>query len=137
MIEVSVRVRPLRGDRNTAVQQETDGAVALSNLLAFEAERWLLPWKAGVKIGPCVEMDLHERFDAGYDVAYSGVDPTTGAVRADRIRASRFAIALLPYFQVPPRFGIELGVVQKLFGYDARATRFLFVSVRALFEPGR
>src|SRR5439155_21405707 len=110
-----------------------NGAVAMNNLLGFEARRWLLPWRAGVKVGPYAELDLHQRYDPVYDAAYSGTAPD-GTPRADRIRAARFAIALLPYFLVTERLSVEAGYVQKLFGYDARATQFYYLGVRALFD---
>ncbi len=115
---------------------EQNGAVALSNLFVFEAPRWILPWKAGVKLGPYVEMDLHERFDPVYDAAYSGTSPD-GAPRRDRIRAARFALSILPYFLITDTFAVEGGYVQKLFGYDARATQFFYVGVRGSFAVGR
>jgi hypothetical protein len=116
--------------------KQQNGAVALNNLLHFRARRWLLPWKAGVKIGPYVEGDLHERFDARYDAAFSPTElpqPGQSPKRAtDRIRAARFAVALLPYFLVTEHLAVELGYVQKFFGYDARATQAWFGGVRGL-----
>jgi len=115
---------------------EQNGAVALSNLLVFEAPRWVLPWKAGVKLGPYAELDLNERFDPVYDAAYSGTAPD-GSPRRDRIRASRFAVSILPYFLVTDAVAVEGGYVQKLFGYDARATQFFYVGVRGSLAVGR
>ncbi len=117
---------------------EQNGAAAVGNLLHFKAERWLLPWKAGVKFGPYVEGDIHERFDKRYDAAYSAqVPPQPGSTPArerDRIRAARFALALLPYFLVTENLSVELGYIQKFFGYDARATQAYFVGLRGLAE---
>src|SRR5262249_21345835 len=110
--------------------KEQNGAVALSNLLVFEAPRWILPWKAGIKLGPYAELDLNERFDPVYDAAYSGTLPD-GTPRRDRIRAARFAVSVLPYFLITDGLAVEGGYVQKLLGYDARATQFFYAGVRA------
>ncbi len=121
--------------------KEQNGAVALANLFDFHARSWILPWKAGVKLGPYVEGDIHERFDDRYDRAYSPqVLAQPGAPGPtqfhDRIRAARFAVALLPYFLVTENLSVELGYVQKFFGYDARATQAYFVGLRALANLG-
>ncbi|MCA9594561.1 MAG: hypothetical protein KC776_14655 [Myxococcales bacterium] len=119
---------------------EQNGAVALTNLLHFHARQWLLPWKAGIKLGPYMEGDLHERFDERFDRAYSPqVLPQPGATPTqyrDRIRAARFALAVLPYFLVTEHLSVELGYVQKFFGYDARATQAYFVGLRGLIDLG-
>ncbi len=122
---------------------EQNGVVALNNLFAFKAKRWLLPWKAGVKVGPYVEGDLHERSDARYDAAYGpqvlpqpGGDPNAPTQFDDRVRAARFAVAILPYFLVTDHVAVELGYVQKFFGYDAKATQAYFAGVRGLVNLG-
>lgn len=120
--------------------KEQNGAAALSSLFDFKTRRWLLPWKAGVKLGPYVEGDIHERFDERYDRAYSpAVLPQPGGTpeqSRDRIRAARFAVALLPYFLVSEHLSVEAGYVQKFFGYDARATQVYFVGLRGLMHLG-
>lgn len=125
--------RPFSRDQN--------GAVALTNLFHVHHSRWLLPWKAGLKLGFYVEGDIHERFDARYDAAYAPfalAQPDTEArQQPDRIRAARFALALLPYFLLSEHLAVELGYVQKFFGYDARATQAYFAGVRALFDFSR
>jgi hypothetical protein len=120
--------------------KEQNGALALTNLFHFHADRWLLPWKAGVKVGPYVEGDIHERFDERYDRAYSPIVlPQPGQParqHEDRIRAARFAVALLPYFLVTDHLSVELGYIQKFFGYDARATQAYYAGVRGLIDFG-
>lgn len=120
--------------------KQQNGAAALSTLFDFKARRWLLPWKAGVKLGPYVEGDIHERYDERYDRAFSpSTLPQGGGApeqSRDRIRAARFAVAALPYFLVTPHLSIEAGYVQKLFGYDARATQVYFVGLRGLMDVG-
>jgi hypothetical protein len=127
------------GTRPFGSQQ--NGALALNNLFHAHTRRWLLPWKAGIKLGPYVEGDIHERYDERYDRAYSPVQlPQPGAAEPvqhrDRIRAARFAVATLPYFLVTENLSVELGYIQKFFGYDARATQAWFVGVRGLLELG-
>ncbi len=121
--------------------KEQNGAAALTNLLHFHARSWLLPWKAGIKLGPYVEGDIHERYDERFDRAYSPQTlPQPGAPgptqQTDRIRAARFALAFLPYFLVTEHVAVELGYVQKFFGYDARATQAYFAGVRGLIDLG-
>jgi hypothetical protein len=127
------------GTRPFGTQQH--GALAMSNLFHAYARSWLLPWKAGIKLGPYVEGDIHERYDERYDRAYSPIQlPQPGATEPvqhrDRIRAARFAVAALPYFLVTEQISVELGYIQKFFGYDARATQAWFIGVRGLLELG-
>src|SRR5262249_60215456 len=112
-----------------AAAAEPNGAVPRTNLLSFEAPRWILPWKAGLNIGPYFEGDFTRRFAARYDAAF-----TTGypAVR-DRVQAMRFALASLPYFLVTDRVALEFGYVQKFFGYDPPATQLFTFAVRSSF----
>jgi len=124
------------GSGTRPVGKEQNGAAALTALFDFKARRWLLPWRAGFKLGPYVEGDIHERFDERYDRAYSPVVlPQAGGQpqqSKDRIRAARFAVALLPYFLVTDHLAVEAGYIQKFFGYDARATQAYYVGLRGL-----
>ncbi|MCA9626517.1 MAG: hypothetical protein KC766_02570, partial [Myxococcales bacterium] len=121
--------------------KQKNGSVALGNLFHFKAKSWILPWKAGVKLGPYVEGDINERFDERYDRAYSPqVLPQPGDTEArqheDRIRSARFALAMLPYFLVTEHLAVEAGYIQKFFGYDAPATQAYFVGLRGLADLG-
>jgi hypothetical protein len=104
-----------------------NAAIAVTSLFNFEARKWLLPWKAGVFVGPYFEGDLTERFDERYDAAYSPPD------RPDRIRSMKFGLALLPYMRITEHGALSLGYVQKLFGYDAPATQFWYAEASAAF----
>lgn len=112
--------------------QTQNASVSLTNLFVFEARRWLLPWAAGIKIGPYFDGDLTERFDARYDFTYSRKDLTD--YQGDRVRSLRFAVAILPYFRVTESSGVELGYVQKAFGYDAIATKYFFAALRGVIS---
>ncbi len=122
--------RPFSKDKN--------GSVAVGNLFHFKAQRWLLPWRAGIKLGPYVEGDVTERYDERYDRAYSPqVLPQLGAPtrqHQDRVRSARFALAMLPYFLVTEHLALEAGYIQKFFGYDAPATQAYFVGLRGLAD---
>ncbi len=125
------------GSGTRPFSKDQNGAVALNNMFHFKTDSWLLPWKAGFKIGPYVEGDIHERTDARYDAGYSPiVAPQPGdpgpKQHTDRIRAARFAVAMLPYFLVTEHLAVEAGYIQKFFGYDARATQAYFVGLRGL-----
>jgi hypothetical protein len=45
----------------------------------------------------------------------------------------KFGVAALPYIGVTERAALELGYVQKLFGYDAPATQLFYAGARAAF----
>jgi len=109
--------------------KKQNSTVAITNLFGVEVERWLLPWKAGIKFGTYFDGDLRERFDERYDAAYTSGYPD----RRDRVRMMRFGVAIFPYFKVTDHTAIELGYVQKIFGYDTPATQFFHIGVRASF----
>lgn len=106
--------------------RKQNSTVAISNLFGLEAKSWLLPWKIGVKFGTYFDGDLRERTDERYDAAYTAGYPE----RRDRIRMMRFGTAVFPYVQVTDHAAIELGYVQKIFGYDTPATQFFHAGVR-------
>lgn len=128
------------GSGTRPINKEQNGVLALNNLFHFHADRWLLPWKAGFKIGPYVDGDINERYDARYDAAYSPValDQPGGTPHQqnDRIRAARFALAMLPYFLVTKNVAVEAGYIQKFFGYDARGTQAWYLGLRGLVDLG-
>ena len=106
-----------------------NATIAVTQLFTLEAPRWLLPWKIGVSSGPYFEGDLTERHDDVYDAAYTPGYPEN----KDRVRAARFGVALLPYVQVTDHAVVELGYVQKLFGYDATGTQVYYAGVATSF----
>lgn len=108
-----------------------NASVALTNLFVLEFARWLLPWRMGVSIGPYFEGDINESVNRVYHDAYARVSPDL--VAGDRVRAMRFAVAVLPYFRVTDHAALELGYVQQLFGYDPRATQFWSAGIRVSF----
>jgi hypothetical protein len=81
------------GSGTRPVSKDQNGAAALSNLFHFHAERWLLPWKVGVKLGPYVEGDIHERFDERYDQRTVG-QPQAGGQPIQQRDRSRAALAV-------------------------------------------
>jgi hypothetical protein len=111
------------------VPDKQNGAVAQTVLFGLEARKWLLPWPAGIKVGPYFEGDITERFDDRYDAAYTAGYPD----RRNRIQALKFAVAFLPYVRITDRFALELGYVQKFFGYDPPATQTYYIGARAAF----
>lgn len=131
--EVGVRLTPwLRHGSRVYVGSgagDQNATIALTQLFTLEAQRWLLPWKAGFSFGPYFEGDLTERHDDIYDAAYTPGYPD----HKDRVRAARFGVAMLPYVQVTEHAVLELGYVQKLFGYDATATQLYYAGVASSF----
>jgi hypothetical protein len=111
-------------------KRRQNATVAIINAFGFEAQKWLLPYKIGIKLGPYFDGDLTERTDERYDAAY-----TVGYAQGvrDRIRMMRFALAAFPYIQVSKFAVIEASYVQKIFGYDTPATQFYTIGVRAAF----
>ncbi len=122
--------------------KDKNATAAVSIFGHFKANKWLLPWKAGFKFGPYIEGDMTERFDARFDNAYSPQAlPQPGDTELtrqnDRIRSARFALGLLPYFLVTDHLAVELGYIQKMFGYDVPATQAYFVGLRGLINVDR
>jgi hypothetical protein len=110
-----------------------NGTFAATQLLHFRTGRIggsSLFFKLGLKVGPYVDGDLiGERTDARYDQAYTAGFPD----RSDRIRMFRFAATALPYVQVSDKVSVELGYLQKLFGYDTPATQLYTATLRYVF----
>jgi hypothetical protein len=105
-----------------------NGTIAITNLLGAETARWLLPWKAGLKVGSYFDGDLFgERTDPAYDAAYTAGYPE----RSDRIRMMRFGTVIASYAQITQHAAVEVSFVQKIFGYDTPATKFLSFGLRA------
>lgn len=120
------------GSGSAGQHTKQNGTFAATQLLHFRTERLGTSpfFRAGVKVGPYVDGDLiGERTDAFYDRAYTAGYPA----RADRIRMFRFAASVFPYVQMNDKVSLELGYVQKLFGYDTPATQFLSAAVRYVF----
>lgn len=118
------------GSAGTAAKQ--NGTFAATQLLHFKTARiGTSPFfRLGVKVGPYVDGDLiGERTDAAYDQAYTAGYPE----RTDRIRMFRFASTILPYVQMSDTVSLELGWLQKLFGYDTPATQLYTATLRYVF----
>jgi hypothetical protein len=109
-----------------------NGTFAASQLLAFRTGRLGTSpfFRLGVKVGPYVDGDLFgERTDDVYDRAYTAGYPG----RADRIRMFRFAASAFPYVQMSDTVSLELGWLQKIFGYDTPATQLYTATLRYVF----
>mgnify|MGYP006969543799 CR=1 FL=1 len=110
---------------------QQNAAIVLTQLLYLALARWLPPWRIGVGVGPYFEGDINEHTNQVYNSAYGSVSPDL--VDGDRNRSMRFAIAVLPYIRITDHAALELGYVQKLFGYDPPATQFWTGGLRASF----
>lgn len=118
------------GSAGSAAKQ--NGTFAATQLLHFKTGRiGESPFfRFGIKVGPYVDGDLFgERTDAAYDQAYTAGFPE----RTDRIRMFRFASTVLPYVQMSDKVSLELGWLQKIFGYDTPATQLYTATVRYVF----
>jgi hypothetical protein len=118
------------GSAGSAAKQ--NGTFAATQLFAFKSGKvGTSPFfRFGVKVGPYVDGDLiGERTDAAYDRAYTAGYPD----RTDRIRMFRFASMILPYVQMSDKLSLELGYLQKIFGYDTPATQLYMVTLRYVF----
>lgn len=119
------------GSAGSAAKQ--NGTFAATQLLHFKTARigGESPFfRFGVKVGPYIDGDLFgERTDAAYDQAYTAGFPE----RTDRIRMFRFASTVLPYVQMSDKVSLELGWLQKIFGYDTPATQLYTATLRYVF----
>ncbi len=118
------------GSAGTVAKQ--NGTFAATQLLHFRTSRLGGSpfFRLGVKVGPYVDGDLiGERTDPAYDQAYTAGFPE----RTDRIRMFRFASTVLPYVQMSDKVSLELGWLQKLFGYDTPATQLYTATLRYVF----
>lgn len=109
-----------------------NGTFAATQLLHFRTGRLGTSpfFRLGIKVGPYVDGDLiGERTDPAYDQVYTAGYPA----RTDRIRMFRFAATLLPYVQMSDKVSLELGYLQKLFGYDTPATQLYMATLRYVF----
>jgi hypothetical protein len=109
-----------------------NGTFAATQLLHFRTKRiGTSPFfRFGVKVGPYVDGDLiGERTDSRYDQVYTAGYPD----RTDRIRMFRFAATVLPYVQMSDTVSVELGYLQKIFGYDTPATQLYTATLRYVF----
>jgi hypothetical protein len=109
-----------------------NGTFAATQLLHFRSEKLGTSpsFRVGIKVGPYIDGDLiGERSDARYDQVYTAGYPD----RTDRIRMFRFAATFLPYVQMSDKVSLELGYLQKLFGYDTPATQLYTATLRYVF----
>ncbi len=102
-----------------------NGAITQTTLLGAHASRWLLPHPWGVKAGVYFEGDNQQRFDDRYDAAFVvGYRPgAQDGQGRERIRALKLGLVASAYVELTPSLAVELGTVQKRFGYDAVATQ--------------
>lgn len=116
----------------SAGRTKQNGTFAATQLFAFKTGRLGTSpfFRLGVKVGPYVDGDLiGERTDEAYDRAFTAGYPA----RTDRIRMFRFASMILPYVQMSDTVSLELGYLQKIFGYDTPATQLYMATLRYVF----
>jgi hypothetical protein len=102
-----------------------------TNLLRVEAQRWLLPWPAGIALGPNVRADLNGYRNAIYAEAYSKV--AVGARVGENVQATSVAVAVYPYVHVTRHVAVEAGYEYVFVGTDVQATQIWSASLRSAF----
>jgi hypothetical protein len=130
------------GSGTHPISSKKNSSAIGSTLFHFHAKRWALPWKAGIKFGPYVEGDMTQRDEPRYDLAYAPQQlpafpseyDDTPVRQNDRLRSAKYSLAFLPYFLVTEHVAVELGYIQKFFGYDPPATQAWFAGVRGLIN---
>jgi hypothetical protein len=110
-------------------QQNAQGE--LESLFYLDLSRWILPWRAGLGVGPRFEVDLNEHVDDAYNQAYGAVSPDL--VAGDRVRQQRLGGVVRAYVFVTPHASVEAGFDGQLSGEDARATRRYSAGLRVAF----
>ncbi len=93
--------------------------LAYTQLFGFRWQR--AGYQFGVRVGPYVDADVTERFDDRYDAAYTAGAPEV----RDRIRMARFGSLFIPHVTIGDRVTARVTYLQKFFGYDAPATRYI------------
>ncbi len=118
-------------DDDGARPAQSNARATLTNLLRFEAERWLLPWPLGVSFGPQFSGDLNEHVDHG--VASVAELDEASLTELASVRRLAVDIALMPYVQITRHVAVELAYVHTLFGADLAFTRQWSASLRTVF----
>lgn len=118
-------------DDDSAVPGQSNARATLTNLLRFEADRWLLPWPVGVTFGPQFSGDLNEYVDHAVG-AVAGLDDASLATQAS-VRRLAVDMALMPYVHLTKHVAVELAYVHTLFGVDLGFTRQWSASLRTTF----
>ncbi|MBM4376569.1 MAG: hypothetical protein FJ095_15915 [Deltaproteobacteria bacterium] len=103
----------------------------VTNLLRVEAQRWLLPWPAGIAVGPDVRADLNGYRNAIYADAFAASAP--GARIGEHIQATSVAAAVYPYFHITKHVAVEAGYEYVFVGTEVQATHLWSASLRSAF----
>lgn len=131
LLRLRYRSRLFLGTGAMQDDYQHNASINLDNLLLFEAERWVLPWRMGIGIGPSFESDLNEHVNQAYYQSYARV--TADFVNGDRVRAMSFAVTLAPYFRITKHAALEVRFRQQLAGIDSPATQIWAGGLRATF----
>ena len=92
-------------------EKQQNPQLAGSTLLAFEAPRWLLPWRAGIAFGPAFSGDLSAHTDRRWAEVFGEAEAEVSALEV--------ALAVYPYLRLGDYAALEFGYVRLLAGSDA------------------
>ena len=103
----------------------------LESLVYLDLLRWVLPWRAGVGVGPRFAADLNSHVNDAYRQAYGTVSPDL--VAGDRVQQQQLAGVVRAYLFVTPHAALEGSFDGQISGEDARATRRFTAALRVAF----
>lgn len=131
LLRLKYRARFFVGSGAYDADRQHNAQIQFTNLLRLESARWLLPWPAGLALGPHVEADLNSHRNAAYADAYGAVLPMLGV--GEKVQTASVALAVMPYFHVTNRVAVEVGYQQVLVGYQIQGSRTWSGSLRTTF----
>ncbi|MEM9692726.1 MAG: hypothetical protein AAGA56_09290, partial [Myxococcota bacterium] len=98
-------------------------------LLDLDFQRWLLPFRAGLGVGPSLEFDINDHDNPAYQPVYDAAGPRL----FDAVRSTRLGIHAAPYFFFWRWGQLRLAIDSALAGRHIRATQRLFGELRVAF----
>lgn len=123
---LSVRYRG-RSFVGSGASEQHRPQLMVTNLLRFEAARWVLPWPVGLALGPHLVADLTPYRSAPYAAAYA----SQGV--GEQLQQLEVSLAVMPYVKLTRNVAFEGGYRKVLVGVDVPATQVWSASLRTAF----
>lgn len=131
LLRLRYRARLFVGSGAYDGDYQHNAELRVTNLVRLEAQRWLLPWPAGIAVGPDVRADLNSYRNAVYADAYAKV--LADARVGDEVQTTSVALAVMPYFHVTRHVAVEIGYAHVVTGTNLQATSTWLGTLRTTF----